>query len=163
MNGKPLAQAAQSAKQGAIRETQQALATAQSQVMGTDRPPLMPQAPDLEHVSAIGQSNPQLPPQQAGEDIEAYRQQVQQQAEKRMRELKNIIDQEMAQAAQKREQQQQQIAQAQAKQMEEMDKQGEEQGGGVVASLSRAAKRVKGRLGQIMGHGKGEKGKAAKG
>lgn len=146
--------AAQAAKQGALDETQQFLRTAASQV-GVDRLPMAPRA------EGVGQSQPQVLPHQEFDDMAAYREQVKAKEAQRMSELKSIIEQEMAQARMKREQEQQAIAQAQVTEMQK-DEQKEEEKKGLFATISRAAKRVKGRLGHV-GKGKMEKGRAASG
>lgn len=151
------AAAAQSAKQGAVNEAQQILRTAASQVTGADRLPMMPQAPE-----GIGQSNPNIPNPAQYDDLEAYRQKVTAETNQRMGQLKQIIENEMQSARAKREQEQQAIMQAQAAQMEQGNKEKEEEQKGFMAMVSRAAKRVKGRLGQV-GKGKMEKGRAASG
>lgn len=163
--GKPVIQsiqqkaqaAAQAAKQGAINETQQVLRTAATQVTGSDRLPMMPRP---EH--GIGQSSPNIPNPAQYDDLEAYRQKVTAETNQRMMQLKQMIDQEIAQAKMKREQEEQAIAQAQAAEMQKGSEEKEEEKKGFLASLSKAAKRVKGRLGQV-GKGKMEKGRAASG
>ncbi len=126
--------------------------TAQSQVTGVEARP------------AIGQSTPQLPPANQFATTQEYWQAQERQNEARLAELRKFVqniknlDEEQKRAEQIRAQQEQAVAQAQAAQMQETARE-ENKSGNV---LSRAVKRIKGRLGQV-GKGKMEKGRGGTG
>lgn len=149
--------AVQSAKQGAVNEAQQFLNTATSQVAGVDRIPQMPRTE-----APMQQSAPAVPDHAQYQDMEAYRKRVDAETSSRMIQLKAIIDGEMRAATQKREQAERAIAEQQAQEMQAQSKKDEPEGKGFIAAVGKAARSIKGRLGQV-GKGKSEKGKAAKG
>lgn len=150
-------QAAQSVRQGAVSEAQQFLNTAASQVTGTDRLPAMPKIEDMN----VQKPEPVAPEHAGYDNMDTYRAEVKEQETARMAQLKQIIDTEMQNARYKREQEQQNIAKAQEEQMQQ-DKPKEEEKSGFLGFVSKAARSIKGRLGQV-GKAKSEKGKAAKG
>lgn len=143
---KPTPQAVQKqiyqARDDILDETGKFASTARSQLTGVETIPMARQA------------TPTLPAVEG--NAEDYRQKVEDETKQRMTELKAIIEEELAKARAKREEQERLWQQAQREGLTEDKKVEEKQG----SLLSRAAKRVKGRLGQI-GKGKMEKGKAA--
>lgn len=166
MNGRSIAQtaqkkaqaAAQSARQGAIDETQHLLRTAAGQVTGTDRAPRPEQAP------GFGQSTPNIPDPNQHASTEALWAEEKRKNDERMAQLRAIIKKEEEEARAKRQQTEKawQETQVQALQADAAKKQEEEKKGGILATLGRAAKRIKGRLGHV-GKSKMEKGRAASG
>lgn len=157
-----IATAAGDLGKGAADEARNVAQAAVSQVTGTDTSPVA----RMEQSPALGQSAPNIPDPNQFNGTEQYRENLEQETKKRMAELKSIIEEEGQKARSNREQEEAQWQQAQEqimKQDEIKKQEQEEKGGGILASLGRAAKRIKGRLGQVAGQGKGEKGKAAKG
>lgn len=128
--------------------------TAKAQVTGTEQTP------------ALGQSSPQIPNPNEIADTAAYRQNLEAQNQARIQELRVFInrikDQESQQiiAARQAQESAKNIAEAQSQAMQGPKPQEEKKG--IFASLGRAAKRVKGRLGQV-GKGKMEKGRGGGG
>lgn len=130
------------ARDDILDETGKFASTARSQLTGVETIPMARQA------------TPTLPVVEG--NAEDYRQKVEDETKQRMTELKAIIEEELAKARAKREEQERLWQQAQREGLTEEKKVEGKQGN----LLSRAAKRIKGRLGQI-GKGKMEKGKAA--
>jgi len=128
--------------QGVIDEAKKMASSAQEQITGVP----------------VSQS---LPDHNQFDNTAAYKQELQQRENQRMAELKAIIEQEMRNAKTQREQKAQEVAQLQAQQMSE-DENKDEKKGGFFASLGHAAKRMRGRLGQV-GKGKMEKGRGGGG
>lgn len=149
--------AAQSARQGAINEAQQFINTAASQVAGVDRAPQMPRVEGQTSGAA-----PSLPDHTQEKQIEDYKNRLAAAEASRMKQLKAIIEGEIRAAGQRREQAERAVAEQQAQQMQAQSQNDKKEGKGFVAALGKAAKGIKGRLGQV-GKGKSEKGKAAKG
>ena len=116
-----------------------------------------------EQITGIGQSNPTLPNPNTAQNTEEYWQNEKIKQEQRIEEIRAAIRkmgiEEQEQARQTRQQVDQSWHQAQeeALKKDEIEKQEQEKKGGNILT------KVKRRLGQIMGPGKGEKGKAAKG
>lgn len=125
---------------------------AQSQILGVEMRP------------ALGQSSPQIPQVDQAASAAVYWQEEQRKNDARLAELRTFvrnlgnIEDEQKRAQQIRLQQEQAMAQAQQAAMQETERQ-DEQSGNV---LSRAVKRIKGRLGQV-GKGKMEKGRGGTG
>lgn len=142
--------AAQVAAQNAKNETLRFLDSARSQVTGSETNP-----PGYERKA------PQLPDHNQYNETEEYRKRLDEESSQRMRQLKIVLEQEIERARAEREAKQQRVARDQAEQM--APPQPEEKQAGLIAKISGAGKRIRGRLGQIMGQGKSEKGKAAKG
>jgi len=117
-----------------------------------------------EQAPGVGQSNPQIQNPDHFQDTQALWADEQKKNEDRMQQLRFLINQmgeEERKAKMASQQQQETWQKAQAEAMK-ASKPKEDEKKGMLASISRAAKRVKGRLGHV-GKGKMEKGRAAGG
>lgn len=125
--------------------------TAKGQITGAESSP------------AVGQSNPQIPNPNGFPNTEAMWAEEQKKNEDRMQQLRFLINQMKDDEARARQtkHEQEQIWQKTQEEAMKASKPADEKKG-LVATISRAAKRVKGRLGQV-GRGKMEKGRAAAG
>lgn len=129
--------------------------TAKAQITGVEQAP------------AIGQTNLQIPNPNEFYDVAAYRAKLEADNQKRISQLRAFVrtqmefEDEQKRARMKMQEEAKRISEAQAQAMT-AGKPKEEPKGGILSSLGRAAKRIKGRLGQI-GKGKMEKGRAAGG
>lgn len=124
--------------------------TAKAQMTGVEKP-------------AIGASEPKIPDPNQFPSTEAMWAEEQKKNEERMRQLRVLINQIREDESKARQQKLKQ-EQAWQKAQEEMMQAGKpkEEKKGFIGIISRASKRLKGRLGQI-GKGKMEKGRAAAG
>jgi len=112
-----------------------------------------------EQITGVGQSIPNSPDPSEYADIEALKQEEDIRNEKRMRQLRDIINEQAGIASQVRQQQEAAWASAQqeAMQKENKKKAEQEKKGGIISNVSR---KLKGRLGFVQGQGRKEKGGA---
>ena len=147
-----LSRAAKAAQQKAAYEANKFFETAQSQVTG--RPVT------LERM--VGQSAPSLPDHHEYDNLETYRADVDSRTRERMTELKVLLDKEIENAKVVRIQKEEALKRENDQKLEAKALEKKEEKKGFVASLGRAAKRVRGRIGQV-GKTKHEKGRGGGG
>lgn len=135
---------------GVASEGKNLFETAQAQMTGR---------PSGERLGAS--QNVSLPDHNQFNDTEAYKQKLETVTNQRIDELRVRFQEEVKNARAAREQKAQEVSQQQTREMQATEKP-EEEKKGILASLGRAAKRVKGRLGQV-GKGKMEKGRGGGG
>ena len=122
------------------------------------------QVTGIEQTPGLGQSNPQIADPNQFSNAEALWAQEQRKNDERVQQLRTMISQmkvDENEAKLKRQQQEQAWQKAQEEAMQ-AGKPKEEDKRGFTAIISKATKRIKGRLGQV-GKGKMEKGRAAGG